>query len=154
MAYYDALIAAWNGATQPPTGVTGTGLTGGMTTAQKIAAVNGWTVTGTVPTTLTVTGPQMLNCINYTEFKALTAAQQSNLLMVCAAAGDGVLGGSSNTGLLATGIMLDLFGAGTQTRAAVVALAKGTVTPWWQSPTGGNLNGPLSITDTQAAGLS
>ena len=46
MGDYGALIAAWNSATQPPTGVTGTALTSGMTTAQKLAAVNGWTVPG------------------------------------------------------------------------------------------------------------
>ena len=50
MAYYTALITAWNGATQPPTGVTGSGLLGGDTTAQKITKVNAWTITGTVPT--------------------------------------------------------------------------------------------------------
>jgi hypothetical protein len=48
MAFYDALIAAWNNATQPPAGVTGTGLTAQMTTAQKLDAINGWTVAGTV----------------------------------------------------------------------------------------------------------
>ena len=46
MGYYDALVAAWNGATQPAAGVTGTALTQGMTTAQKLGAVNGWTVPG------------------------------------------------------------------------------------------------------------
>ena len=43
MGTYTALAAAWNSSTQPPTGVTGTALTG-LTTAQKIAAVNAWTV--------------------------------------------------------------------------------------------------------------
>ena len=46
MAYYDALKTAWNGATQPPIGVTGTALAAGMTTQQKLDAVNGWTVPG------------------------------------------------------------------------------------------------------------
>ena len=52
MAWYTALINAWNGATQPPAGVTGTALTGGMSTAQKLAAVNAWTVVGSVPAQL------------------------------------------------------------------------------------------------------
>ena len=39
MAQYTNLIAAWNGATQPPTGVTGSPLLGGDTTAQKLAKV-------------------------------------------------------------------------------------------------------------------
>ena len=46
MAYYTALQTAWNGAPQPPAGVTGTALTGGMTTAQKLAAVNAWITAG------------------------------------------------------------------------------------------------------------
>ena len=48
MAQYTNLIAAWNGATQPPTGVTGSPLLGGDTTAQKLAKVQAWTVTGAV----------------------------------------------------------------------------------------------------------
>ena len=43
MAYYTALITAWNAGTVPG-GVTGSALTG--TTAQKLAAVNAWTVSG------------------------------------------------------------------------------------------------------------
>lgn len=151
MAYYDALIAAWNGATQPPPGVAGTGLTAQMTTAQKIAAVNGWTVTGTVPTTFFVTGAQLANSVNYAEFKALTAAQQSNLLLMFACPGQ-LLGGSANTTHLIDGMIIDYFPLAGPTIAALTALAKGTVTPWWQS--GGNLNSTVSQSDVTAAGLS
>jgi hypothetical protein len=42
---YTALMAAW-ASTALPTGVSGTPLSSGMTTAQKLAAVNGWTVAG------------------------------------------------------------------------------------------------------------
>jgi hypothetical protein len=154
MAYYTALINAWNGATQPPSGVTGTGLTGSMTTAQKIAAVNGWTITGTVPTVLNVTGAQILNCINWTEFNALTATQQSNLLMLCLNDNQ-LLGGSSNTGQMVDGMLLAYFtNHSGPTITALTALAQGTVTAWWQSSAGGNLSGPISLADTQAAGLS
>ena len=104
MAYYTALINAWNSATQPPVGVTGTGLTG-LTTEQKIAAINGWTVTGTVPTSLLVTGSQLLNCINWTEFAALTAPQQSNLLALCQVPGQ-LQGGSGETSFMADGMIL------------------------------------------------
>lgn len=45
MAYYDALIAAWN-ATGKPAGVSGTDLAAGMTAQQKLDAINGWTVAG------------------------------------------------------------------------------------------------------------
>lgn len=156
MAYYTALIAAWNGATQPPTGVTGTGLNGGMTTAQKIAAVNGWTITGTVPTSFFTTGDQLLNCINYTEFKSLTATEQANLLGMLRVSGP-LLGGSAQTSHMVSGMIVDLFltlHSGPNTIAALTALAQGVVTPWWQASTGGNLTGPISQADVTAAGLS
>lgn len=151
MAYYDALIAAWNGATQPPTGVTGTALTAQMTTIQKIVAVNGWTVSGSVPTSFFVTGSQLANCLNYAEFKALTDAQQKNLLGLCQVGGN-LLGGSGNTAFLVDGMILDYFTnhAG-PTIQALTALAQASSTPWWQSI---GLNGVVSLADTQAAGLS
>lgn len=151
MAYYTALITAWNGATQPPTGVTGTAITGAMTTAQKIAAVNGWTVTGSVPTSFFVTGDQLLNCINYAEFKVLTATQQNNILAVCRTPGK-LLGGSSNTAFIVDGMVLDYFPGAGPTVASLTALAQGAVTPWWQAL--GGLSGPVSLADTTAAGLA
>lgn len=153
MSYYTALINAWNGATQPPVGVTGTGLTGGMSTQQKIDAVNGWTVTGTVPATLFVTGAQLLNCVNYAEFKALTAAQQADLMALFQVPGP-LLGGSANTTHLVDGMILDYFPVAGPTIAALTALAQGTVTPWWQASTGGGLSSPVSQNDVTAAGLS
>jgi len=59
MAYYTALINEWP---LLPSG----------TTAQKLAQINAMTVT--VPTVLNVTGNQVLNCINWVEFAAPTAA--------------------------------------------------------------------------------
>jgi hypothetical protein len=151
MSYYTALIAAWNGATQPPTGVTGTGLTGGMTTAQKIAAVNGWTISGSVPTTLYVTGAQVANCINWTEFAALTAQQQSNLLALVAQPGL-LLGGSSNTGFLLDGMLLAYFtNHSGPTILALTALAEATAQPWWQFI---GSNGEISLADCVETGLS
>lgn len=153
MAYYTALITAWNGATQPPTGVAGTALTGGMTTAQKIAAVNGWTITGTVPTTMTATGAQVLNCVVWSEFAALTASQQSNFLALCTNSG-ALLGGSANTTKILPGMIIAYFGGPSGTVANLSAMAAATVTPWWQASTGGNLSGPISQADVTAAGLT
>lgn len=150
MAYYDLLISAWNNPTQPPPGVTGTGLTAGMPTATKLANVNAWTVTGAIPTTIYVTGDQVFNCVNYTEFKALTAAQQSNLLMMLNTPGL-LLGGSGNTTHLLVGMILDVFTVGGATIAALTALAKAATQPWWQA------NGyprPFDMGDVAAAGLS
>lgn len=154
MAYYTALINAWNNATQPPPGIIGTALTA-LSTANKIIAVNGWLVTSTIPTTLTVTGAQLLNCINYTEFKTLTAAQQSNLLMMCASQGP-LLGGSTNAGLIAAGMFIDYFTASAgPTRTALAALAQAQ--PFWSTSAalgGAGLGSPVSLNDTLAAGLS
>jgi hypothetical protein len=156
MAHYDALIAAWNNPTQPPPGVTGSGLLSADTTDQKIVKVNAWTVTGSVPTTLHVTVDQVANVINYTEFKALSAAQETNLLALLTIPGQ-LLGGSGNTAILFMGMLLDYFPAGSQTRAGLTALAKGLTQMWWQASVadnGAGLTSPVSIDDTKAAGLT
>jgi hypothetical protein len=148
MAYYTAFVAAWNSATQPPAGVTGTALSG--TTAQKLALFNAWTVTGVIPTTLFVTGAQLLNCINWTEFSALTAAQQTNLLALCQVGGL-LLGGSGNTTFVVDGMFLAYFtNLSGPTITALTALAQGAVQSWWLA------NGyarPFDLGDCAAAGV-
>src|SRR5580704_17534267 len=120
MAYYTALINEWSL------------LTPG-TTAAKLAQLNAMTVTGAVPTNFTVTGPQLANCINWTEFAALTAPQQQNLLLLCANPGP-LLGGSGNTAFLTDGMILAYFtNVSGPTITALTALAKATVLPWWQA---------------------
>lgn len=132
MAYYTAFYNAWTSVTQPPTGVTGTALTGGMTTAQKLAAVNAWTVTGSVPTTIYATGDQILNCIDWTEFAALTADKQTNLLSLCKVPGP-LLGGSAQTSHMVAGMISAYFTNGSgPTITSLIALAKATSQPWWQ----------------------
>lgn len=150
MAYYTALINAWNGATQPPTGVVGTAITGGMTTAQKLAAVNGWSVTGSVPTSFFTTGDKILNCINWSEFNALTSVQQSNVLAMCNIVGQ-LLGGSAQTSHLVAGMIIAYFPAAGPTITALTALAQGSTNPWWQ------VNGyprTFDLGDVSTAGLS
>jgi hypothetical protein len=156
VAHYDALIAAWNNPTQPPPGVTGSGLLPADTTDQKITKVNAWTVTGSVPTTVHVTSDQLANCVNYPEFKALTAVQQSNLLGLFNIAPGQLLGGSANTSFLTVGMIIDYFPAGGATITSLTALSKGLTQLWWQAPVannGGGLTSPVSIDDTKAAGL-
>lgn len=151
MAYYDALIAAWNNATVSlPSGTAGSLFFVTDTTVQKLAKLDAWTVTGNVPTSFFVTGDQLANCINYTEFKALTAAQQSNLLAMCQIPGQ-LLGGSANATHLVPGMILDYFSVAGATVAALTALAKGTVQPWWQSA---GYQSVLGLGDVVAAGLS
>ncbi len=107
MAYYTAFINAWN-AGVVPANCTGTPFIGLTTTQQRLDALNGWTFTGAIPTTLYSTGVQLANCINYAEFKALTATQQANVLALCQIPG-GLLGGSGNTAFLTDGLILDCF---------------------------------------------
>ena len=153
--YYDALIAAWNSPTQPPNGVTGTGLTPAMTTQQKCDAVNGWTVVGAIPTSMLVTADQVFNCIDWAEFAALTADKQTNVLAMCAVPGL-LLGGSGNVSHMLPGMLVAYFPLQGKTIASLTALAKGTVRVWWGVPVaenGGGLNSHVTVGDAQAAGL-
>lgn len=155
MAYYDALIAAWNNPTQPPSGVTGSGLVSGDTTQQKIDKINAWTVTGTIPTSFYTTADEIANCINYTEFKALTQQQETNLLALLNITGQ-LLGGSSNTSILATGMILDYFAPTSQTVTALKALAKAITETWCRVngyPEAQNGGGGLTLNDAHNAGL-
>ncbi len=141
MAYYDALIAKW------PTLAPGT-------TQQKLDQINALTVTGSVPTSFFTTGAAVLNCVNYAEFKALTAQQQSNLLGMLQVTGP-LLGGSANVSFMVAGMVIDYFPLAGPTVAALTALAKGTVQPWWEAPVangGGGLSSPVSNNDLLAAG--
>lgn len=147
MAYYDALIAAWNSATQPPAGVTGTALTG-LSTADKLTAINGWTVSGSIPATILVTGAQVANCINWAEFAALTAQQQSNLLALCNQPGL-LLSGSAQLSHLLPGMLLAYFSVSGPTIAALSALAATTPQPWWRA---NSYTSPIDLGDLAAAG--
>jgi hypothetical protein len=138
------------------TGVAGQSLNG-LTTAQKIAAVNGWTVTGTIPASTMFTGAQLANCINWTEFAALTTEQRQNLLALCQIPGP-LLGGSANVSFLPIGMILAAFtNASGPTRLALLALANALVQPWCTTSVaqgGGGLNGIINQNDVTAAGLS
>lgn len=153
MAYYDVLIAAWNSSIQPPAGAVGTGLSSAQTTATKLSNLNGWTVTGSIPTNLTVVGSQILNCIAWSEFNVLTAQQQNNVLNMCAVPGP-LLGGSTNVGLIVSGMIVATFPSSGATIASLTALAKATTQSWAQAngypydSSRGNLNG----NDLSAAG--
>jgi hypothetical protein len=156
MAYYDALIAAWNGTTQPPTGVNGQPLQAGDTTAQKVAKVNGWTQTGSIPTSVLAQPSDIANTINYLEFKALTTTQQSNVLGLLAVSGGQLLGGSSNTSLLTVGMVIDYFPAGGQTIQNMQALARALTETWCQNngyPFKSSVLGALTTVDASNAGL-
>lgn len=133
MAYYTALINEW------------ALLTPG-TTAAKLAQLNAIVVTGSTPTLIQSTGTQIFNCLVWTEFKLLTAAQQTTLMQICALP-SGIQGGSASK------FIAPFFGeiAATipQSIAALVALSQAISQPWWQA------NGylaPINTNDLIAAG--
>ena len=146
MAYYDALIAAWN-AGGVPSGASGTAIVGGMTTDQKMAAVNSWTVSG--PTNLVVVSTyKIFNAMDPTEFAALTTAQQTRVRDILSM---GTVDGSAGTHVNA--VLTAVFGAGTNTRANLVALANTfkTTVPWWRANGYGR---QFDTGDIAAAGVS
>ncbi len=149
MAYYDALIAAWNGATQPPAGATGTPITGGMTTQQKLDAVNGWTVAG--PATQMIIPTYIIyNAIDPAEFLSLSAGNQQLVRDILSMGTVDVSVGTSVRNRL-----LALFGVATTTRANLVAKAKdydATPVPWWKA---NGYTSPFNLTgDIKKAGLT
>lgn len=161
MAYYTALITAWSSSV--PAAVTGSGtstiattISSAMTTDQKCTVVNSWNITGAIPTSFSVTGSQLANCVNWTEFATLDSTQQERLLGLFAIPGP-LLGGSTNTSLLTDGMILASFPTSGITIANLTALAKGTVMPWWQvtvASGGAGLSSPVTINDCSAAGLT
>jgi hypothetical protein len=148
MAYYDALIAAWNNPTQPPPGVTGTGLSGTMTTDQKLVAQNGWTMVGPA-VKMVVQATDVYNLINLTEYNALSAANQTavnNLLSM------GMLDASQGTTVRSR--FVAIFPSGTQTFTALSNFAKqfdSPQTPWWIV---NKYNNQINGQDLVNAGLS
>lgn len=140
MAYYDALIAKW--ATLTP-----------GTTAAKLAQINALTVTGAaIP--LIVPSYEIYECIDPTEFAALSAANQTIVRDII---GMGTVNGSPGTKVRARIVAL-FTNAGGPTRLALAALAAKYDTPqvpWATAPValnGGGLTQPVYLSDLAAAG--
>jgi len=156
MAYYDALISAWNSATHPPTGVTGSGLVAGDTTAQKCAKINGWKMTGP-ETSQTVPAWQIYDQIVLTEYDALTAANQAIVNNILAMGNVNCASGSNaRRRLFATGF----FPTGTTSNTNLLALFNSVYAPsqdWCflnSYPTHGPSGpGNISVSDANNAGL-
>lgn len=154
MAYYDALTAAWNSGTQPPAAVTGTALTGGMTTQQKINAVNGWTTAGAaVP--MIVPTYRIYNLIVPSEFGALQAANQQLVRDILSM---GTVDASPGTSVRTR--MVAIFPNGTTTFANLAALAATYDSPTtnWAAKNGypvrADGTGNLNLSDAANAGLT
>jgi hypothetical protein len=155
VAYYDNLIAAWNSATQPPAGVTGSGLVAGDTTAQKVAKINGWTMVPTVPAGTLVPAWELYDNIVVTEYDAAPAASQAIVNNILAMGNVNCASGSN-----ARRRLLAIFPSGTTSNTNLTSLFGSVYTPQhdWCSvngyPTHG-INGPgnLSVSDANNAGL-
>lgn len=140
MARYDALAAKW--------------ATLSGTTAQKLAAIDVLTVT--LPAQpMVIPTYEIYNVIVPSEWAALTTASQQNIRDIL-----GLGNVDTSAGTQARAVILSIFGAATQTRAALVALAAPYDSPkiaWWQASVaegGGGLTSPVTMDDLAAAGLS
>lgn len=135
MANYTALQNFWPSA--PP-----------GTTQSKLDWVNAQTVTGTIPTLFPVTGSQLMDCLDFTEFNSLTAAKQTTILQICAMP---LMTGGQNTfiGKLFANYYSTMLQGPTIT--AFTALAKAVTQPWWQA---NNYPRPFDMGDITTAGLS
>jgi len=147
MAYYTALINAWNSTTQPPSGVTGTGLTG-LATAAKLAAINAWTVSNVPLTTWYASAAQVAQCIVLSEFTALAVAVRMEIWAILSLQFP-LKGG--NTSVMGQIAVLMPSATCPLTYANFVALSQtvaGT-SLWWQA---NGYTSPISLNDLAAAG--
>lgn len=135
MAYYSAFIAQWNT------------LTPGSTAA-KLAQINAQTVTGSVPALVYCTGAQIFNCLRFSEFNALTPAQQTQLMQLCAIPGP-LLGGASSQFI--SPFFAAIAASMPQTITSLNALAQALVTPWYLA---NGYPAPFNQSDCAAAGVS
>lgn len=156
MSYYSALITGWNLSSASsgalPSGVTGTSLFG-LTTANKITAVNGWTIVGpAVP--CEVTPSQIFNCIDtVAHANALTTTQLQVLQFL---GGSGLPIFAPPGGIIRSWIQ-NVFSGQTTTLAnfsALVAQFDNPPIPWVTAPNGGALGTMVNSNDVQIAGLS
>lgn len=96
----------------------------------KADAINAQTVTGQIPTLIDISGRDLLSCIHYAEFKAITAEQRTWLMALSQMAM--VPGGSAS--LFVAPLFGDLFALMPLTIASLTALSKAITVPVWQPP--------------------
>ena len=158
MGYYTALQTAWATSSASsgalPSGVTGTSLFG-LSTANKIAAVNAWMVVVPKPAVLGITS--VINAIAPADFLALTATQIAQMQLCLGS--DGQVNASPGTTVRA--VFQSIFAGKTTTLANLTTL----VSPYdnnqvlWTALNGyptlsDNSAGNLSLPDASAAGLT
>ena len=157
--YYAALQEAWELSSAAegalPDGVEGTSLFG-LSTDEKIVAVNAWLVTGSVPAIFPVSGADLWNCVNWTELEVLTDEQRKDVIGLCQIQGQ-FLVGSDKIAFATMGMFTAYFPSDGPTIAALTAIGDAQMQFWWSvsvADGGGGLTGVVSHTDVTAAGLS
>lgn len=151
---YNTLIAAWNGATQPPTGVTGTGIVGGDTTAQKLAKVNAWTIPASAEKAI-LKPSEIINAIVPADLAGLSAAAVAMLTLVLQ--GNEV---DASVGTTVRAAVQNIFAGKATTLAQLGALVAPFDSPtqlWITTPValgGAGMTSTISLPDCTAAGIS
>ena len=159
MSYYTALTTGWNlssgAANTLPSGVTGTPLFG-LNTANKMIAVNSWTLSTPQPATFTV--DQIRNAILYTDFLNLTSIQLQQISLFLG--GTIVNAGTSTNPATIRGVFGSIFANAATTLGnfgIILAPFDGHTSLWVTQPIangGAGLNGTLDTNDLTAAGLT
>ena len=151
MGYYTALQTAWATSSASsgalPTGVTGTSLFG-LSTANKIAAINTWTVVVPQPAILEITS--VINAIAPADFLALTATQIAQMQLCLG--NDGQVNASPGTTVRA--VFQSIFAGKTTTLANLTTLVApyDNATQPWSLQNG--YAATITATDVADAGLS
>jgi hypothetical protein len=121
-----------------------------MTTQQKISAVNSWTIPS--PQKAILSPSTIVNAIVPADLAALsTAALQVMLVLLAGSSIDASIGTTVRIGFQT------LFSGKNTTLSQLGALVSpfdNATTPWITSSSGARLNGVISQTDCDAAGLS
>ena len=141
---YAALVAEWTTLTGSATVTT---LAAAQTIPANLATLAAITVTGSIPTLIEVPASAIFNCLVYSEFEAITAAQQTLLMQVLAIQGN-LMGGSASP------FIAPMFGALAakmpNTITALTALAQALPAPWWSA---NGYTAPTNVNDLIAAGI-
>ena len=147
MAFVDVLIAAWTNPTQPPPGVIRSALTG-LTTTQKLAAVNAWAVATPKPALLDTS--KIINAILPADFTALTALQLQQMQFLLQ--GRGIVDASPGTTIRA--VFSTIFASKPTTLANLTALVApfDNATTNWVAANGGPV--PIGPAELIGTGLS
>lgn len=157
MAYYGALIAAWNSGATLPSGVTGTAFAAGDTDIQKIDKVNDWTITGpNQPVPVLTIATWLREQGLWLPIKAAAAAGSSQGAVAAIDYNEDPRTDTLDFSLAAVQAMLaDLVSHNLLTQAqsnALVAMGTPQV-PWVTAESGADLVGPVTNADVSLSGL-